>query len=59
MKKLLLSTIVAIGLLAIPAQSPTTLTSGIIGAAPAAAKCTNPPTTRDEQIVRSCDSSGW
>jgi hypothetical protein len=60
MKKLVLSTIVAIGLLAIPAQSPATWTSGLIGTAPAAAKCKMPPpTTRDEQVVRSCDSSGW
>jgi hypothetical protein len=58
MKKLILATFIAAGLLAIPV-STTTWTSGVVGASPAAAKCTNPPTTRDEQVVRNCDKGGW
>ena len=59
MKKLVLSTIVAFGLLAIPVSAPTTWTSGIVGATPAAAKCTPPGMMRDENKVATCDKNGW
>ena len=58
MKKLVLSTIIAAGLLAIPVSS-STWTSGVVGAAPAAAKCAPPGLMRDENKIATCDKGGW